>query len=200
MYKVFINDKPIILTDLPQNGEVFRVYDYEKVVKDELFHKLKKNIIDGVILFCQDLEKSWNDFKSNFEIVKAAGGLVINDKNEFLFIYRNNRWDLPKGKIEKDEAIKSAAVREVNEECGICELTLKRRLATTYHIFTLHHQDILKQTYWFAMQTSFTGKLTPQREEGITIAEFKDTLETQSALKNTHANIHLVFESYYNLR
>lgn len=196
MYKVFMNDKPIILTDSPQIGLSFQVYDYENVVLHEILHKLKKNKLDGVILFCQHLQKSWKDFLNYFKVVRAAGGLVVNDNHEFLFIYRGNRWDLPKGRIEKDESIKSTAIREVEEECGIEGLTLKNFLLTTYHIFHQNDQDKLKETHWFSMHSNYNGTLTPQVEEGITIAEFKNEEAAQKALQNTYANIHLVFKAF----
>ena len=198
MYKVFVNDKQIILTDSKHNVENYPRYNYENLLTEEILHRSKENTVGSIVLFCKDLEKSWNDFQKSFKIVKAAGGLVTNEKNEFLFIYRNNRWDLPKGKIEKNEPIRLAAVREVREECGIHEISLTRKLVTTYHIFTLDHQNILKPTHWFAMQTSSGEKLTPQVEEGITCVAFKNKPETEKALKNTYANIHLVFESFYN--
>lgn len=149
MYKVFINDKPIILTDSPQIDLSFEVYDYENVVFEEVLHKLKKNKIKGVLLYCPNLQKSWSDFQNHFKIIRAAGGLVLNASNEFLFIFRGNRWDLPKGRIEKNESIELTAVREVEEECGIRGLTLKNHLTTTYHIFTQNHKDKLKVTDWF---------------------------------------------------
>ncbi len=198
MYKVFINDKPIILTDSPQIGLSFEVYDYENVVFEEILHKLKKNKIKGVLLYCRDLQKCWADFQTHFKVIRAAGGLVVNDSDEFLFIYRGNRWDLPKGRIEKDESIESTAVREVEEECGISRLSLKNHLVTTYHIFTHNHRDKLKVTDWFLMRSDYQGTLTPQREEGITIAEFKNKEATQEALQNTYANIHLVFKAFKN--
>jgi ADP-ribose pyrophosphatase YjhB (NUDIX family) len=196
MYKVFMNDKPIILTDSLQNGFGFQVYDYESVVLDEILHKLKKDRLDGAVLFCENLAASWSDFQHHFKIVEAAGGLVINNEQEVLFIFRGNRWDLPKGRIEKNESIETTAVREVEEECGIDHLQLDRFLLTTYHVFFQNNQDRLKITHWFLMHTHYEGALTPQIEEGITIAEFKNTQETQEALSNTYANIHLVFEAY----
>lgn len=198
MYKVFMNDKPIILTDSPQIELAFQVYDYETVVKHEVLHKLKKNKINGVILYCKDLQKAWKDFQTHFKVIRAAGGLVVNNENEFLFIYRGNRWDLPKGRIEKNESIKSTAVREVEEECGIDGLVLKNYLLTTYHIFNQNDKDKLKETHWFLMHSNYQGNLTPQIEEGITIAEFKDKEATEKALKNTYANIHLVFQALQN--
>ena len=196
MYKVFVNDKPIILTDSQQNEIGFQVYNYENVVIDEILHKLRKDWLDGVILFCKDLPSCWLSFLCHFKVIKAAGGLVLNQKNEFLFIYRGNTWDLPKGRIEKGESIETTAVREVEEECGIEGLKLDRFLLTTYHIFSHKNQNRLKETHWFLMHSNFKGELTPQVEEGITITEFKDEEATLEALKNTYANIHLVFEAY----
>lgn len=198
MYKVFMNDKPIILTDSPQNEFGFQVYDYENVVLDEILHKLKKDTLKGVVLFSNQLAEAWSDFQHHFKVVSAAGGLVINEHQDFLFIFRGNRWDLPKGRIEKNESIETTAVREVEEECGINNLQLDRFLLTTYHVFFQNNQDQLKITHWFLMNTDYQGILTPQIEEGITIAEFKNQQETQEALTNTYANIHLVFEAYHN--
>ena len=39
-------------------------------------------------------------------------------------IQRLGDWDLPKGKVEKREGVEAAAVREVQEECGL--VTLRR--------------------------------------------------------------------------
>lgn len=197
MYKVFMNDKPIILTDSLQNEKGFEVYDFERVVLDEILHKLKKDKTQGVILFCRDLQQCWKRFQTHFKVVNAAGGLVVNEKEEFLFIYRGNKWDLPKGRIEENESIETTAIREVEEECGVYELSLDRFLLTTYHLFFQNKQNKLKVTDWFLMNTNYQGTLTPQIEEGITIAEFKNETDTQEALKNTYANIHLVFETYH---
>jgi 8-oxo-dGTP pyrophosphatase MutT (NUDIX family) len=142
------------------------------------------------------LKNSWEAFQKHFKVVKAAGGLVVNDQNDFLFIFRGNRWDLPKGRIEKNESIEDTAVREVEEECGISGLELDKFLITTYHIFFQNEKDKLKVTHWFLMHSNFKESLTPQLEEGITIAEFKNKVKTQEALQNTYANIHLVFEAY----
>lgn len=200
MYKVFINDKPIILTDSPQNELGFEVYDFERAVLDEILHKLKKNKTEGVILFCKNLSKCWKKFQSYFNVVKAAGGLVLNANKEFLFIYRIDKWDLPKGKIEEGENMEEAALREVEEECGVNQLHLDKYLLTTYHLFFQDNQNNLKETYWFLMNTEHKGVLTPQIEEGISVVEFKNESATQEALQNTYANIHLVFEAYRGMR
>jgi len=197
MYKVFINDTLIILTDSLMDETDFKLLHYKNIVVYEIIHKLTKKNLKGVVLYSEDLKKSWEDFKTHFKVISAAGGLVLNQKNEFLFIYRGDKWDLPKGRIEKGESIEETALREVEEECGIQQLQLDPFLVTTYHIFFTKNESRLKKTYWYLMSTTNKKELTPQLEEGITIAEFKNAEETQKALTNTYANIQLVFDTYY---
>ncbi len=196
MYKVFMNDKPIIVTDSPQKELGFKVYDFESVVIDEILHKLKKKSVSGVILFCKDLESSWKKFLDHFSVISAAGGLVTNKQHDILFIYRGRKWDLPKGRIEKNESIENTAIREVEEECGITNLSIRKFLLTTYHLFYQNKKNKLKETHWFLMDSDYQGTLTPQTEEGITKVVFKNREESQEALKNTYANIHLVLQSH----
>ena len=107
---------------------------------------------------------------SNFPFPKivAAGGRVINDKNEILFIFRNKKWDLPKGKVEKNENISQTAIREVKEETGIKNLMIVKPLDKTYHIFKRAKKTYLKETYWFEMKSNHDKKFSPQISEGIT--------------------------------
>ena len=117
MYKVFINERPIILIDSLFEESDLNILHYNNINISEVIHKLKTGKARGFTVFCDDLEKCWIDFKSNFNLIRAAGGLVLNSQKEFLFIFRGGRWDLPKGKIEKGEQIKETALREVEEEC-----------------------------------------------------------------------------------
>lgn len=199
MYKVFINDKPIILTDSLVEMNNFFLSSFENVVLEEIIHKLKFETIEGVILHCKDLQYCWTIFKSHFVVVIAAGGLVVNHKNEFLFIYRGNKWDLPKGRIEENENLEQTAIREVEEECGISNLEVQQFLTTTFHIFYQDHIQKLKETHWYLMSVEANQTLTPQLEEGITDVAFKDHNQTKIALQDTYANIQSVFEKYYQL-
>ena len=197
MYKVFINERPIILTDSLFAESDFDLLNYKNTIISEIIHKLTEGSISGIILRCADLQEAWGDFKSHFKVISASGGLVINKQLEFLFIFRGGKWDLPKGRIEKGEQIKEAALREVKEECGISELKLGDFLITTYHIFFQNNQNRLKETHWFQMETTTKEVLTPQLEEGITIAIFKNKEDSVRALENSYGNIHLVFKAYY---
>lgn len=197
MYKVFINDRPIILIDSFFEESDLNTLHYKNIIILEIIQKLKEGKVKGFILVCERLEESWIDFKSNFKFISAAGGLVLNTQKEFLFIFRNGKWDLPKGRIEKGEQIKETALREVEEECGISQLTLGEFLITTYHIFFHNNQSKLKETHWFKMETKSNEVLIPQQEEGISIAMFKNKKDALKALHNSYANIHLVFGKYY---
>ncbi|CAA0247074.1 NUDIX hydrolase [Tenacibaculum maritimum] len=196
MYKVFINDKPIILTDSFKDESIFPSYIYEEINLTELVYTLNEKAIGGAILHTLNLEDSWREFRAWFKVIQAAGGLVINEKEEILFIFRRNKWDLPKGWIEEGETVNSAAIREVEEECGIFNLTIKKELLTTYHLFFQKRKIYLKETFWFLMYSDDTKKPIPQIEEEITAVEFKSKEEIKEALSNTYANIKLVIEKY----
>ncbi len=105
--------------------------------------------------------------KDSLVYIKAGGGLVKNEKKQYLMIHRLGFWDLPKGKLESKEEIEACAVREVAEETGIQILTVKKELPSTYHIYQLDGSLILKRTYWFLMKAKEDQCLVPQKEEGI---------------------------------
>ena len=104
-------------------------------------------------------------------------------------IFRNGKWDLPKGKLELNENIKECAIREVKEECGISGLTISKPLQVTYHTYKLNEQKILKRTYWFEMSTNFKGNLMPQTEEGITKVVWVGKQDIAEKLENSFGNI-----------
>jgi ADP-ribose pyrophosphatase YjhB (NUDIX family) len=193
MYKVFVNDCPIILTDDKNILTKYKIVDYNSSQVLEIVESIFQNKLDGIVLVCSGLIHCWDAFKSEFKIEEAAGGKVLNLQNEVLFIYRFNKWDLPKGKLEAGESTEEGAIREVEEECGITNLKIENQLETTYHIFIRKNKTILKITYWFLMKTEYSGQLTPQKEEGIEAAVYKGNSEIDKALENTYENIKLLF-------
>jgi 8-oxo-dGTP pyrophosphatase MutT (NUDIX family) len=142
-----------------------------------------------------NIDELFEVFRSFFKTIEAAGGLVKNKQQEYLFIFRNGKWDLPKGKIEKGESIENGAIREVEEECGISPLQIKRTLAPTYHIYSLEEKNILKPTYWFEMLYKGHQVLTPQTEEGITKAEWVSKNNFDKIKQNTFPSILKVLEA-----
>jgi 8-oxo-dGTP pyrophosphatase MutT (NUDIX family) len=179
MYKVFINNKPLIFAD--------STFSYEKndkilVTKYAGKQKFLFSFIDtleksphyeGIILLTSDVDKLWSDFQGIYKIIEAAGGVVFNEKGEVLLIFRLKTWDLPKGKIEKGETPKVAAVREIQEETGLNVVELGDFICHTYHTYEHKGKRILKKTYWYKMTTA-EEKLTPQYSEDIEQAEWRD--------------------------
>jgi 8-oxo-dGTP pyrophosphatase MutT (NUDIX family) len=132
--------------------------------------------------------------KTKIPVNKAGGGLVYNKNGDVLFIFRNGKWDLPKGGTEKGEDIEQTSMREVEEETGVNGLKIIKKLQKTYHIFKRNGVYKLKITHWFEMQTDFEGIPEGQIDEGIDKVEWKNPTEIQEALKNSYENIKLLFQ------
>ncbi|MFY7664630.1 NUDIX hydrolase [Flavobacterium sp.] len=194
MYKVFVNDKPLFLTNQTQKETDFDLFLLESVDIKKLIVKLFQGKVDKAFLYHPDEKEMLKTLKSKLPVHKAAGGLVYNKKNEVLFIFRNGKWDLPKGGLEKGETNEIAAIREVQEETGIDNLIITDKLQKTYHIFKRNGRYKLKVTQWYEMRSSSVQQLIPQAEEGIEKVVWLDAQACAEALKNSYENIKLLFE------
>jgi 8-oxo-dGTP pyrophosphatase MutT (NUDIX family) len=141
-----------------------------------------------------DAEANWQRFRSLFQHIEAAGGVVLNDAGAWLMIYRLGKWDLPKGKLESFEQPEEAAVREVSEECGIPEPELLHHLIDTYHIYTQHTERVLKRTYWYKMRSHGKHSPTPQTVEGITEVKWVKTMQVAELAAQSYGSIRTVIE------
>lgn len=161
---------------------------------------LENTASQGLNIYHSDIDELWADFKGFFKNIEAAGGIVLNPEHNILFIHRLGKWDLPKGKIEPGESREVAAVREVEEECGIFDLQLKDFIHSTYHIYTEKDgKKILKTTYWFEMFYNGQDTPKPQIEEGINEAGWKNDTEIEAEiLPSTFQNIRLILENFKN--
>ena len=193
MYKVFFNQKPLILTNEIQDfsdNEPLLFIKYTSVA--QIIKALKSSKNRKVFLYHKDIDKLWKSFKKKFPVVEAAGGLVERTDNKLLFIFRNNKWDLPKGGVEKKELIIEAAQREVVEETGVSDLIVQKQLSETFHIFKKGKRFRLKKTYWFKMSTSYMGRTKPQTEEGIKKTEWVSKEKIDDILNDAFENIRII--------
>lgn len=142
-----------------------------------------------------DVETKFNTICSAFTQINAAGGLVENEKGEYLLIFRNGLWDLPKGKQEEGEDISVTALREVEEECGITGLELKDLICITRHTYRMNGEFILKHTYWYKMSHTGDCNLVPQTEEGIDQVKWVAKENLASYIHNTYPSIKELFTS-----
>ena len=171
MYKVFVNDKPLFLTNKVEKETDFRMFLLESVDIEQLIVNMFNNKVKKAFLYHPDEKETLKKLKEKIPVAKAGGGLVYNRNGEVLFIFRNGKWDLPKGGIEKGEEIEDTAIREVEEETGVSGLKITQKLQKTYHIFKRNGNYKLKITHWFEMRTNYDGELTGQLEEGIEKAD-----------------------------
>jgi len=189
MHKIFVGDKPIILTTEIEKETNFKNYLLKTVKLGTVIRKLNKTSLQEARLIHKNKNKLLKKFLKKLPNVIAGGGKVYNNNGEILFIFRNGKWDLPKGKAEAKETIDQTAIREVEEETGVEGLRITKPLEMTYHIFKRNGRYRIKITYWFEMRTSYSGKLIAQEKEGITKVAWLNKEQTQEALQNSYANI-----------
>lgn len=145
--------------------------------------------VQQAYIYHNDLEKLIVEFKSIFEFIETAGGLVYNKDDKILFIKRFGKWDLPKGKIEQGETTEEAAKREVSEECGISNLVIKGLLSTTYHIYEKNDTVFLKKNHWYNMYYDGNEELVPETKEGVEFAKWFEKDDIESVKENAYPSI-----------
>ena len=188
-YKVFINTKLIILTSSPPKSKNAILFPLATTSFQTALQTLKSAKTKKIFLIGDDPATLMNTFKSKLPVVQAGGGLVQNENGKILFIFRKGKWDLPKGKVDKGETLEKGAKREVKEETGVKKLQLNGLAGVTYHVFKRNGKYQLKETHWFHMKTTYTGKLKPELQEDITKAKWKGSKKMAKALENSYENI-----------
>ena len=198
MYKVFISEKEVSFLSIEYlKKNDFNVFFLEGILGnryDFLISNLQVN--NSLKIVCPNPMVDMMSFFNEFYLVLAAGGLVEREK-EFLWIYRNNKWDLPKGKKEINEDIETTAIREVQEECGLGkELSIEKFLISTFHTYFIKDTPILKRTDWFLMNYKGSENLKPQLEEGITKVVWVSRDNSESLSMLSYSSIREVWKSY----
>ncbi len=202
MYKVFIKDKVLYLTanadavKSSQNNTLFLKYSSSDDFKLGIDLLYKDVHLTTLVVFHNDLNFLLQELFNTYKVIRAAGGVVENNEGNILMIYRMDKWDLPKGKIEEHESPKEASIREVQEETGISELKIEASLPPSFYFYETNKGNrILKHIFWFKMHCNSADKLVPQTEEGITIAKWMNKHELSEAIKNTFPSIKELFAS-----
>ena len=195
--KIYFDNKPLFLCDeltdeisgYAHHDDAVFIDEFSNPSINSIIHEMRTEKIHAGIFYHNDLEKLKKAFWKKFVIIQAGGGLVLNEQDEILFIFRRKKWDLPKGKLDKGETIEQCAVREVEEETGLTNIKLKKPLLVSYHTYDENGKHFLKETHWFVMKASAKQLLQPQLEEQITEIKWVGKKDMAEILKNTFSSI-----------
>jgi 8-oxo-dGTP pyrophosphatase MutT (NUDIX family) len=178
-YKIYFNEGALVIAESPAALRGLANLYY---IGDDELHKSFKILTNSQTtgkvlnfgLISEDPEATFREFVEEYTMIQAAGGLVFNKESQLLTIKRNGLWDMPKGKIEKHEDQRAAALREVMEETGLNMINISEKVGETYHAYFEDEATMLKETHWYFMNSSGKGKLKPQEEEGISEVKWAD--------------------------
>ncbi|MFM2225542.1 MAG: hypothetical protein RJA07_1744 [Bacteroidota bacterium] len=203
---IYINEKPVMLTD---DEEIYfapppvhyKSYVYCKAKTEEDIKRIiticeKDEKLETALMFNNSIDELKKMFWNLHVISNAAGGVVLNEKNEVLLIERKGKWDLPKGKAEANETIEQTAVREVQEETGLMDVTINQPICITYHTYKEADDKILKINHWFEMKGSSANALIPQANENITAAKWVPKNEMKHFITATYLSLKQLMEKY----
>lgn len=202
--KIYFGDKPLYLCDQLDDHLKEILHHPDAVLVDEIssnainamLHEIKKEEFHAGVLLHDDFQALKKSFFKHFTLIEAAGGIVENENKELLFIYRLEKWDLPKGKLDTGEKLEDCAVREVEEETGIKHISLKNELGQTYHTYNAYGKHFLKTTHWYLMNCKGKQHLVPQTEEDITSIQWVSLSGIEEIMKNTYPSIKDVLDRY----
>ncbi len=195
--KIYFNDKPLFLCD-ETNEELERYKHHDDAVFiDELsphainamIYEMQQENVHAGIFFATNIEALRHAFWKKFQVILAGGGLVRNETQEVLMMFRRGKWDLPKGKLDAGETIETCALREVTEETGVSRLQLIGKRLETYHTYKESGKFILKESHWFDMTATGKEALVPQTIEGITELKWVSLGDMEPLLNNAYPSV-----------
>ena len=173
------------------DAKITTIVDLLKKMTDKKFKK-----IYSITISLKRFKYVLKEVKKMFKIIKAGGGVVKNNNDQILFIYRLKKWDLPKGKLDKGETVRDCAKREVEEETKV-KVDLKQKIISTWHTYTRNKKFILKKTTWFKMDCVDDSKMKPQKKEKIEKVEWMNNSTIKEILLNSYKTLNHVMIEYY---
>lgn len=114
----------------------------------------------------------------------SSGGIIVFGNTILLLRKYNGDWVLPKGKVEDDESVKQAAIREVYEEAGVKAKVEEYvgKINYTFKNSRNREELVMKTVHWYLMSTK-NMNASPQKEEGFIEAKFVHIDRAEDLLK-----------------
>ncbi len=217
--KFFVNDRKV---RIKSSDQTLDPKDYDQVIADH--EGLEKEPLAGKVWICDaqpihlmqflrrmeagdlpklrsitftvaDRDAAEQYVRDQFRLVMAGGGLVERD-GKLLLIYRRDIWDLPKGKVEKEESVAEGARREVEEETG-ARVEILSHFAKTLHTYL---EDggrwTLKETHWYRMACIDARRLKPGTGEQIEKVEFVPLDQVLEHMKDSFRSMRQLVRKY----
>ena len=202
--KVYFNEKTLYLTNgndeqinaIRQQANVVFQDQFSPEAVESLLHELRRPAVHTAVFQHSDPEALKQEVWKHFKVIQAGGGLVLNENDEILMIFRRGSWDLPKGKLDDGESIEECAVREVKEETGLVDVRLKNPLLITYHVYRENEENILKESHWYRMKASGDTELIPQTDEQITDIRWASLEEATELAGKSFPSIRDVLQAF----
>ena len=175
--------------------------------KHSLLKQKRINAAGGVVFRYNSFEiDSFSTSYANHDVISPSKDATVSNPYcitkqslEVLLIHRNGLWDIPKGKVEKNEQVAYTARREVQEEVGLEDPIITHFICTTNHEYEQKNKRYHKTTYWYGMIDakeyraineinkkkktkpidSMKFRFIPQVEEGITDVRWVEITKAQ---------------------
>ncbi len=196
---IYFTDKPVVFSSEQADAatsDAFIIAGDEGLLRTKVLKMLETH--NSILIISGDPDQTFSDFKSEFACVGAAGGVVRNERGEWLMMSRRGRWDFPKGHVEPGETCEETAVREIEEETAV-QGEILRELCRTWHAyyFEPNHRWEVKCTCWYELRQVRRADLKPQTEEDITSVVWCTEDEVREHLRNTFPTIRCVAEAMW---
>lgn len=199
---IYFEDKPVFLCDeitkeineYRHHPDAVFIDELSTAAINSLLHEIKKQQFHAGIIYNPNFAKLKTRFFKHFQLILAAGGLVKNKNEEILMIFRREKWDLPKGKLDEGETLENCAKREVEEETGLQNLQIIKPVKITYHTYVQFGKHNLKETHWYLMKAKGDEQLIPQVEEEISEIIWAKKEDLKKYLNNSFPTIEMVLK------
>ncbi|NIG57697.1 NUDIX hydrolase [Chitinophaga sp. Cy-1792] len=197
---IYLNEHPLLLcasvANIPAGFEDAAIFEDPQT---ETIEKILLEMEDGdrkaAVFIREDVKQLLKKVSLHFTVMVAGGGLITNEENEVLMMFRRGKWDLPKGKQDPGEDLETTAVREVAEETGLHNIKLTGKLTETYHYYPMKNKKVLKHTHWYRMEFTGTELTVPQIEEDILDIQWIKPENVSKYLQFSYENIRDVFKA-----